>query len=119
VSIWPYTTRRWERVRQQKMMRDPLCEACLTVGEIVPAEVVDHRRPITKEGRAKRSAAEAFPPLDALASLCASHHNAKTWAEQRGEDYWRKGCDIFGRPNDPDHPWNKEKSGRSEKLGND
>jgi hypothetical protein len=34
-----------------------------------------------------------------------------------GEDYWRKGCDIFGRPNDPDHPWNKEKSGRSEKLG--
>ena len=71
VSIWPYTTRRWERVRQQKMMRDPLCEACLTVGEIVPAEVVDHRRPITKEGRAKRSAAEAFPPLDALASLCA------------------------------------------------
>jgi hypothetical protein len=72
VSIWPYTTRRWERVRQQKMMRDPLCEACLTVGEIVPAEVVDHRRPISKEGRAKRSAAEAFPPLDQLASLCAS-----------------------------------------------
>ena len=107
MSVWPYTTRRWERVRKQKMMRDPLCEACLTVGEITPAEVVDHRKPITKEGREKRSAAEAFPPLDALASLCASHHNAKTWAEQRGEDYWRKGCDIFGRPNDPDHPWNK------------
>jgi 5-methylcytosine-specific restriction enzyme A len=105
MSVWPYTTRRWERV--QKMMRDPLCEACLTVGEITPAEVVDHHKPITKEGRAKRSAGEAFPPLDALASLCASHHNAKTWAEQRGEGYWRKGCDIFGRPNDPDHHWNK------------
>ena len=75
------------------------------------------RKPISKEGRVKRSAAEAYPPLDQLASLCVSHHNAKTWAEQRGEDYWRKGCDIFGRPNDPDHPWNKEKSGRSEKLG--
>ena len=60
------------------------------------------------QGRSEtRSAAEAFPPLDQLASLCASHHNAKTRAEQRGEDYMRKGCDIFGRPNDPDHPWNK------------
>jgi hypothetical protein len=90
------------------MMREPLCEACLQVGEIVPAEVVDHRRPITKEGREMRSAAEAFPPLDQLASLCASHHNQKTRAEQCGEDYLRKGCDIFGRPNDPDHPWYKK-----------
>jgi len=96
VSIWPYTTRRWERVRQQKMMRDPLCEACLTVGEIVPAEVVDHRKPITKEGREKRSAAEAFPPLDKLASLCASHHNAKTRAEQRGEDTGAKAAIFSG-----------------------
>jgi hypothetical protein len=22
-----------------------------------------------------------------------------------GEDYFRKGCDIFGYPLDPDHPW--------------
>jgi 5-methylcytosine-specific restriction enzyme A len=109
MSAWPYTTRRWERVRQQKMMRDPLCEACLQVGEIVPAEVVDHRVPISKEGREKRSAAEAFPHLDGLASLCANHHNAKTRAEQLGEkDYMRKGCDVFGRPLDPDHHWNRE-----------
>jgi hypothetical protein len=77
MSVWPYTTRQWERVRQQKMARDPLCEACLQVGEIVPAEVVDHRIPITKEGREKRSAAEAFPHLDGLASLCANHHTRK------------------------------------------
>jgi hypothetical protein len=89
-----------------KLARHPLCEACLTVGEITPAEVVDHRNPISQDGRKRRLMSEAFPPLDQLASLCASHHNAKTYAEQRGEDYWRKGCDIFGRPNDPDHPWN-------------
>jgi 5-methylcytosine-specific restriction enzyme A len=110
MSEWPYTTRQWERVRRQKMMRDPLCEACLQVGEIVPAEVVDHRTPITKEGREKRSAAEAFPHLDGLASLCANHHNAKTRAEQLGEKNWmHKGCDIFGRPLDPNHPWNRER----------
>ena len=109
MSVWPYSTQRWQRVRRLKLQQAPLCEACLQVGEIVPAVAVDHRKPITEEGRAKRSAAEAFPPLDALASLCAAHHNAKTRAEQCGEDYMRKGCDIFGRPNDPDHPWNNHR----------
>jgi 5-methylcytosine-specific restriction endonuclease McrA len=56
--------------------------------------VVDHRTPITKGG-------DPFAGLDQLASLCERHHNAKTAAEQRGEDYMRKGCDIFGRPNNP------------------
>jgi hypothetical protein len=93
----------------QKFQRNPLCEVCLQVfGEVVAAEVVDHRTPITKEGREKRSAAEAFPPLDQLASLCAMHHSQKTRAEQLGDKDWmRKGCDIFGCPNDPDHHWNK------------
>jgi 5-methylcytosine-specific restriction protein A len=109
MSVWPYTTRRWERVRLLKMQQNPLCEACLQVGEIVPAEVVDHRTPISKEGREKRSAAEAFPPLDRLASLCAGHHNAKTRAEQLGVKNWmNKGCDIFGRPLDRNHHWNRE-----------
>src|SRR5215472_1268126 len=108
MSVWPYTTRRWQRLRLLKFQESPLCEICLNErAEVVPAEVVDHRVPISAEGRKNRSAAEAFPPLDQLASLCASHHNAKTRAEQRGEDYMRKGCDIFGRPNDPDHHWNK------------
>jgi hypothetical protein len=62
-----------------------------------------------ERGRKERLAAEAFPPLDQLASLCASHHNQKTRAEQLGEkDYMRKGCDIFGRPLDRDHWWNKQ-----------
>jgi 5-methylcytosine-specific restriction enzyme A len=109
MSTWPYSTRRWERLRIQKMMRNPLCEACLQVGEITPAEVVDHRHPISERGRKERLMSAAFPPLDQLASLCASHHNQKTRAEQLGEkDYMRKGCDIFGRPLDRDHWWNKQ-----------
>jgi 5-methylcytosine-specific restriction enzyme A len=103
MSVWPYTTRRWERVRLLKMQQNPLCEACLQVGEIVPAEAVDHRNPISERGRKERLAAEAFPPLDQLASLCASHHNAKTRAEQLGDKNWmRKGCDVFGRPLSPE-----------------
>jgi 5-methylcytosine-specific restriction enzyme A len=109
MSVWPYTTRRWARLRLLKFQRDPCCQACLQDGEVVAAEVVDHRVPISKEGREKRSAAEAFPPLDALASLCQHHHNQKTRAEQLGTNDWmRIGCNVFGRPNDPDHHWNRK-----------
>jgi 5-methylcytosine-specific restriction protein A len=109
MSDWPYTTRRWERLRLLKLAQHPLCEACLQDGEVVPAEVVDHRIPISERGRKERSASEAFPSLEHLASLCASHHNQKTRAEQLGQEDWmRAGCDVFGRPNDRDHPWNKQ-----------
>lgn len=83
----------------------PLCEACLQMGRIEVANAVDHRTPISKRGRKERSVEEAFPHLDKLAALCERCHNAKSAAEQHGEDYMRKGCDIFGRPNDLDHPW--------------
>jgi 5-methylcytosine-specific restriction protein A len=108
MSVWPYSTQRWQRVRLHKLRAQPLCEACLQEGEIVPAEAVDHRIPISQAGRKERRAAEAFPPLDRLASLCPRHHNAKTRAEQLGATDWmRIGCDVFGRPLDRDHPWNR------------
>ena len=109
MSVWPYSTRRWERLRLQKLQQSPLCEICLQVFcEVVAAEVVDHRTPISERGRKERRMSEAFPHLDQLASLCAMHHNRKTRAEQLGDNDWmRRGCDIFGRPNDRDHPWNE------------
>ena len=108
MSVWPYSRQRWVRLSRIKKQLSPLCEACLQVGEIVPAVAVDHRTPISERGRKQRLMSEGFPPLDQLASLCESHHNAKTRAEQLGQKDWmRKGCDIFGRPNDPDHHWNK------------
>jgi 5-methylcytosine-specific restriction endonuclease McrA len=107
---WPYDTQRWQRLRLLKLAEHPLCEACLQDGEVKPAEVVDHRRPISERGRQERSILEAFPPLEDLASLCASHHNQKTRAEQLGQDDWmRAGCDIHGRPYDRDHAWNRTK----------
>ena len=34
-------------------------------------------------------------------------HNLKTRGEQTGENYLLKGCDVFGNPLDPNHPWYK------------
>ena len=105
MSRRPYSTQKWQRLRKYKLQVNPLCEACLQMGYIEPATTVDHRTPINAGG-------DPYPEIDKLASLCEPHHNAKTRAEQLGEDYMRKDCDIFGRPNDPDHPWNRERGGK-------
>jgi hypothetical protein len=71
------------------------------------AVAVDHRIPISEKARKQRIADEAFPALSALASLCAGCHNSKSRSEQLGEtNYLLKGCDVFGYPLDPNHPWN-------------
>jgi 5-methylcytosine-specific restriction endonuclease McrA len=98
MAQWPYSTQRWQRLRLHKLRAYPLCESCLQVGRIEPATVVDHRTPIKRGG-------DPYPGLDQLASMCEGCHNGKTRAEQLGEDYFRKGCDAFGYPLDPAHPW--------------
>src|SRR5262245_15041833 len=102
MSKWPYSTQRWQRIRRQKFQVHPLCETCLQVGRIEIATTVDHRVPINQGG-------DAFPPLEQLASLCEQCHNAKTRAEHAGEDYLIKGCDVFGNPLDPKHPWYRDR----------
>ena len=98
MATWPYTTQRWQRLRRHKLREHTICQACLQVGRIEPAVVVDHRVRIKRGG-------DPYPTLEQLASLCVGCHNAKTRAEQLGEDYMPKGCDVFGYPLDPHHPW--------------
>ena len=91
MAKWLYTTQRWQRLRKYKLQQNPLCEACLQFGAIEPATAVDHRKPINAGG-------DPYPPLDQLASLCANCHNLKTRCEQLGEDYMKRGCDVYGKP---------------------
>ena len=99
MSKWPYSTQRWQRLRRFKLQRHPLCEACLQLGHIVPAVAVDHRTPINAGG-------DPYPEIDKLASLCEPCHNCKSRSEQLGKDNWlHKGCDVFGMPLDPNHPF--------------
>ena len=102
MAKWPYTTQRWQRLRRMKLKHNPLCECCIKVGRIEPANVVDHIIAVSKGG-------DAYPRLDGLMSCCTRCHNTKTRVvEQLGREMTIKGCDERGYPLDPNHPWNRE-----------
>ena len=95
-----YDTRRWRRLRRQKLQANPLCELCMkhqAAPRIEPAVAVDHIVAISAGG-------DPYPALDQLASLCAPCHNRKTRiVEQQGKELTPKvikGCDVDGRPVD-------------------
>lgn len=99
MATWPYNTQRWQRLRKLKLQQNPLCETCLQQQRIVPATVVDHVIAVKAGG-------DPYPALDKLCSQCASCHNRKTRiVEQQGGELSIKGCDEFGYPLDPRHPW--------------
>lgn len=102
MADYPYNTKAWQRLRLVKLRSSPLCEGCKDMGDLTPANTVDHRVAISDGG-------SPFPPLDGLASYCASCHSAKT---ARGSEAGaikttkpRKGCNPDGTPLDRRHPW--------------
>lgn len=100
-----YSSRAWRRVRRNYLARHPFCEDCLAVGEREPATQVDHRLARTSGG-----APFAFENLSAKCSSC---HSRKTASVDRGFGNARKarvavpGCDVHGRPLDPQHAWRR------------
>jgi 5-methylcytosine-specific restriction enzyme A len=63
-----YQSSAWQRVRDMKLRRDPLCEACKQAGRDVMAEMVHHLIPI-KRGTHNLD-------MTFLVSLCHRCHNA-------------------------------------------
>lgn len=105
MAKWPYSTARWQRLRERHLSIEPLCRGCLP--RIVPANTVDHIVAVSDGG-------PAFPDHDGLASYCPSCHSAKT---ARGTEAGaaksskpRRGCDVDGRPLSSDHPWKRVSS---------
>ena len=75
-----YDSPAWIRLRVRKLLDDPWCAGCSLLGDMTPAEHVDHVKPL-----------RAFPDLGLeesnLQSLCASCHIRKTHRERRGQYY--------------------------------
>jgi 5-methylcytosine-specific restriction protein A len=100
MAEWPYSTRRWQRIRKAKLQQSPLCEYC-PAGTTTPASEVDHRVPVPQ--------GPAFD-MGNLASCCKPCHSRKTAAgnEAGAARGVRHGVDpATGLPLDPRHWWRK------------
>lgn len=65
-----YQSTAWRKLRKEKLRKNPICEQCIRIGLIIPAQVVDHIVPINKGGAAL--------DIDNLQSLCNPCHNRKS-----------------------------------------
>ena len=65
-----YQSTAWRKLRAEKLRQNPICEQCVRIGLIIPAQVVDHIVPINKDGAAL--------DIDNLQSLCHPCHNRKS-----------------------------------------
>lgn len=89
----------WKRLRAEVLASEPLCRMCTARGLVVPATDVDHivdsRDDFTDDNSREN-----------LQALCHECHSLKTAASMGKSVTW--GCDVKGKPLDPNHPWNRE-----------
>lgn len=85
----------WQRLRASVMSLEPLCRHCTARGLTVVATDLDHA-----DGNPGNN------DMLNLCPLCHSCHSRKTAAERAGT--MRYGCDVDGRPLDPNHHWNEK-----------
>lgn len=68
-----YNDSRWVRLREVKLMKDPLCELCLKEGKYTPAIDVHHITSFMK-GNSKQEVQTLAFDYSNLMSLCKVHH---------------------------------------------
>ena len=92
-----YDTQRWKRERAAFLRRNPLCRMCEAIGLTSLARAVDHVEP-------HRGNETLFWNQDNWQPICLTCHSAAKQAQERTGQI--RGCDVHGRPLDPNHPWN-------------
>lgn len=74
-----YHSKRWQRLRKQKLILNPLCERCAKREVFVPAYFVHHKEYITDKNYEDDN---VFFNIDNLESLCKKCHNQEHFGEE-------------------------------------
>lgn len=74
-----YHSKRWQRLRKQKLILDPTCERCAKRKIYVPAYFVHHKEYITDKNYEDDN---IFFNIDNLESLCKKCHNQEHFGEE-------------------------------------
>lgn len=74
-----YHSPTWRKLRAWYIKNNPLCKQCKDKGKVVPAEIVDHIKPINKTNGWNTENGKYPNPLDKdnLQSLCKKCHYIK------------------------------------------
>ena len=90
---------RWQKARATYLRLNPLCVICTKLGKTVAASVVDHITPHKQDQ-------VLFWDSNNWQALCINCHNS--YKQQLEKSGTIAGCDVSGKPLDPNHHWNKK-----------
>lgn len=81
-----YKTANWAKLRKCQLTREPLCRFCKRLGDINPANTVDHIKP-------HKGNMDLFFDRNNLQSLCKTCHSSIKQKIEKSGDF---GCDTSG-----------------------
>ncbi len=71
-----YKSKRWQKLRHQKLLLNPMCERCIKKGIYNSAYIIHHKEYITDKNYEDDN---VFFNIDNLESLCMTCHNRGTF----------------------------------------
>lgn len=74
-----YKSKRWQKLRKEKLLFNPLCERCLKKSLYIAAYFVHHKVYVTNKNYMND---DIFFSIDNLESLCKKCHNEEHFAEK-------------------------------------
>lgn len=85
-----YKSKRWQKLRKQKVLLNPWCERCSEKGIYTSTEIVHHKEYITNKNYMYD---DVFFNIDNLESLCRECHNKEHFKNEE-EYYFDENGDI-------------------------
>lgn len=85
-----YKSKRWQKLRREKLIQNPLCERCMSKGIYNSAYIIHHKDYVTDKNYMDDT---VFYNLDNLESLCIECHNKEHFGAEE-EYYFNEAGDI-------------------------
>ncbi len=78
-----YKSKRWQKLRKEKLLQNPCCERCAAKGIYTPTQIIHHKEYVTDKNYHDE---RIFFNIENLESLCQECHNKEHF--QGEEDYY-------------------------------